>query len=109
MGMHPDMGPGPHFGMGPHPMSPTGMHRQRPPHFGMGPGGDMGRMPRPPRGMMHPQHRQMGPDMMGPEHAGMRARMPHQFMSPTHPGMSDMAPTSIGAMAPSPHGMSHSP
>lgn len=109
--MHHDMSAGPAYGMPAHPMSPTGtsMHRQRPPHFGMG--GDMGRMPRPPRGMPHPQHRQLPPEMMSPEHS-MHTRMPHQFMSPSHSGMSEMSPTSHGmphGMAPSPHGMAPSP
>ncbi|KAH9514337.1 hypothetical protein Btru_028795, partial [Bulinus truncatus] len=97
--MH-EMPAAPPYGMTQHPMSPTGssMHRQRPPHFGMV--GDMNRMARPPRNMSHPQHRPMPPDMMSPDHPGMRPRMAsHQFMSPTHPGMQDMPP--------SPHGMTH--
>lgn len=110
--MHHDMQGSPTnpYGMPPHPMSPTGaaagMHRQRPPHFGMG--GDMSRMPRPPRGM---PMRPMPPhDMMGSPDQGMRPRMPpHQFMSPSHPGMGEMPPTSHGGIPMSSHGMPPSP
>ena len=69
----------------------------------------MGRMARPPRGMPHPQRMSLPPEMMGPDgHPGMRPRMPHQFMSPTHSGMGDMPQTSMN-MTPSPHGMPPSP
>lgn len=105
--MH-DMPAAPPYGMAQHPMSPTGtsLHRQqRPPHFGMV--GDMNRLARPPRGMPHPQHRPMPPEMMSPDHTGMRPRMgSHQFMSPTHPGMQDM-PHSPHSMQQPPHGMPH--
>lgn len=59
--------------------------------------------------------RPMPPEMMGAEQ-GMRPRMPpHQFMSPSHPGMGEMTPTSHGipmsshAMPQSPHAMQTSP
>lgn len=109
--MYHDMAGAPPYGMPAHPMSPTGtgMHRQRPPHFGMG--GDMSRMARPPRGLPHSQHRPLPPEMMSPEH-GMHPRMSHQFMSPSHSGISDMSPTSHGmphGMASSAHGVAQPP